>query len=243
MATTTKTCARCKRTRASTEFKAAKRSKDGLHSWCRDCCALYDKERGLKRRTHDKPGRPPKQIIDGKMACGTCGEVKPAADFCKDATTPTGYRARCKACDSTTAKGFYARHRPERIANAAAWNKANGPRRWLTKKADKQQLLADYLRSRLWKAVQAQLINKPDAGRGASAVRDLGCTIGELMVHLESKFQPGMTWDNYGEWHIDHVRPLASFDLTDSEQCKRACHFTNLQPLWGPDNLAKGAKL
>ena len=60
------------------------------------------------------------------------------------------------------------------------------------------------------------------------------------MVWLEARFTPGMTWDNYGEWHIDHVRPLASFDLTDVEQCKAACHYSNLQPLRARDNMAKG---
>jgi hypothetical protein len=74
-----------------------------------------------------------------------------------------------------------------------------------------------------------------------SAVKDLGCTIAELKQYLESKFQSGMTWDNYGlyGWHIDHIKPLASFDLTDRKQMLEACHYTNLQPLWAKDNLIK----
>ncbi len=75
-----------------------------------------------------------------------------------------------------------------------------------------------------------------------SAVRDLGCSVSELMAHLEIKFQPGMTWENWGSWHIDHIKPLASFDLTNREQFLIACHYTNLQPLWASDNLAKGAR-
>jgi hypothetical protein len=73
-----------------------------------------------------------------------------------------------------------------------------------------------------------------------SAVRDLGCSTPELKLYLESKFQPGMTWDNYGQWHIDHIKPLAKFDLTDRKQLLQACHYTNLQPLWAGDNLRKG---
>ena len=78
-----------------------------------------------------------------------------------------------------------------------------------------------------------------------SAVKDLGCTIEQFKVYLESKFTKGMNWDNYGlhSWHIDHVKPLSSFDLTDKEQFKKACHYTNLQPLWAKDNLIKSNKI
>jgi hypothetical protein len=79
--------------------------------------------------------------------------------------------------------------------------------------------------------------------KSGSAVRDLGCSIDELKIYLESKFQSGMNWDNYGlyGWHIDHIKPLASFDLTDRNQLLEACHYTNLQPLWANDNLTKGS--
>lgn len=81
--------------------------------------------------------------------------------------------------------------------------------------------------------------------KSGSAVKDLGCSINELKSYLESKFQPGMSWDNHGihGWHIDHIKPLSSFDLTDRKQMLEACHYTNLQPLWAKDNLAKGDKL
>lgn len=73
----------------------------------------------------------------------------------------------------------------------------------------------------------------------------MGCTVPELMVYLEKLFQPGMTWENHklDGWHIDHIKPLVAFDLTDPEQFKAACHFTNLQPLWGSENQAKGSKI
>jgi hypothetical protein len=69
-----------------------------------------------------------------------------------------------------------------------------------------------------------------------------GCSLEDLMKHLESKFTEGMTWENYGRWHIDHIRPCASFSLEDPEEQKKCFHWTNLQPLWAIDNLRKSDK-
>ena len=94
------------------------------------------------------------------------------------------------------------------------------------------------LRGRLVNAIKQN-------NKSGSAVEDLGCSIQELKDYLESKFTEGMNWDNWSKtgWHIDHIKPLASFDLTDPEQFKQACHYSNLQPLWATDNLSKGAKI
>jgi hypothetical protein len=73
----------------------------------------------------------------------------------------------------------------------------------------------------------------------------LGCTVQEAREHLEKQFKEGMTWENHGlyGWHIDHIIPCASFDLTDPDQQKKCFHYTNLQPLWAKENLIKGAKI
>lgn len=68
----------------------------------------------------------------------------------------------------------------------------------------------------------------------------LGCSFLELRAHLESKFLPGMTWNNQGEWHIDHIRPLSSANC--EKEILELCHYSNLQPLWASDNLKKGGK-
>jgi hypothetical protein len=70
----------------------------------------------------------------------------------------------------------------------------------------------------------------------------IGCSIERLRQHLEAKFTDGMTWDNHGEWHIDHIKPCAAFDLTCERQQRECFNYTNLQPLWAVDNLTKGAK-
>jgi hypothetical protein len=71
----------------------------------------------------------------------------------------------------------------------------------------------------------------------------LGTDINTVWKHLESKFKPGMTRNNHGEWHIDHIIPCASFDLSDPKQQIKCFHYTNLQPLWAKENLVKSDKL
>lgn len=80
-------------------------------------------------------------------------------------------------------------------------------------------------------------VNKP-----ARTEHLLGCTFLEAKLHIEKLFQEGMTWENYGEWHIDHIKPVASVNSNDMESIKQINHISNLQPLWAKDNISKGAK-
>lgn len=87
------------------------------------------------------------------------------------------------------------------------------------------------------------ILRKPSKHKGI--LKWLGCSLEEYRQHLESKFQPDMTWENRGfkGWHVDHIIPLNFFDLSDLEQLKKACHYTNLQPLWALDNQIKHDKI
>ena len=96
--------------------------------------------------------------------------------------------------------------------------------------------LSELLRSRL----AYSLRNKSKLG---SAVTLLGCSLHDAIAHIESQFEQGMSWENWGEWHVDHIRPLASFNLEDPIALEMACHYTNLQPLWAKENLAKGGRI
>jgi hypothetical protein len=71
----------------------------------------------------------------------------------------------------------------------------------------------------------------------------LGCTIEKLWVHLEKSFKSGMTKENYGKWHVDHIKPCASFDLSKPEEQSKCFHYTNLQPLWAKENISKSDKI
>ena len=81
--------------------------------------------------------------------------------------------------------------------------------------------------------------------KSARTMALIGCTHEHLRAHISSQFKNGMSWENYGRagWHVDHIKPCASFDLSDPDQQKLCFHFSNLQPLWAVDNLSKGARL
>ena len=119
-------------------------------------------------------------------------------------------------------------------------DKANARRREYSKSrklVDIHFRVRGNLSTRLYHAVRNQGTTKD-----STTMNLTGCDLDTLMSHLECQFTKGMTWENYGEWHIDHIKPCAKFDLTiDSEQ--KACfHYTNLQPLWAEDNLRKSDK-
>ena len=67
-----------------------------------------------------------------------------------------------------------------------------------------------------------------------------GCSPSELVSHIQSKFTDGMTWDNYGEWEIDHIKACSLFDMEDDAHVRECSHYSNLQPLWMKDNRRKG---
>lgn len=101
-----------------------------------------------------------------------------------------------------------------------------------------QNAIVHRLRSRIYWALR-----RGEADRNGSTFELTGCTPEQLQQYLESKFLEGMSWNNRSDWHIDHIIPCISFDLTDPEQQKKCFHYTNLQPLWAKDNLSKHAKL
>ena len=105
---------------------------------------------------------------------------------------------------------------------------------------DEQYRLIRNLKSKL----RATIRNQQKIG---SAIKDLGCSISEFKNYLQSLWQPGMTWDNYGfgagKWVIDHILPLSKIDLSNREEFLKVNHYTNLQPMWFEVNSKKGAKI
>lgn len=97
------------------------------------------------------------------------------------------------------------------------------------------------IRARIYRALRAHLHGGTTRKVGGAVVL-VGCTMPELAAHLEAQFLPGMSWQNRREWHVDHKRPCASFNLSDPAQQLECFHFNNLQPLWATDNRRKSSK-
>jgi hypothetical protein len=139
-----------------------------------------------------------------------------------------------------------AEHRQWRLKNKdkckainERWRR-NNPEKWRAlAKAQRQKpknKIANNLRRRLRDFVKKGL-------RKQATTALVGCSKDDLVKWIEGQFKRGMRWDNYGEWHIDHKDPCAMFDLTDEAQQRICFHYSNLRPMWGEDNIAKGAKI
>jgi len=201
------------------------------------------------------------------IMCVACNESKPADDFYSNGYG--GKKAACKTCvkkacaayrkDNKAQRAEYARNKRDKdilkarqyerskYANnplaykskSARWSKNN--RDWLNKKQqerlrnDPLYAIVRRLRGRLWHALRGSI-------KAASTFDLVGCSPSELMRHIEAHFVDGMSWSNRSEWHIDHIRPCDSYDMSKEDQQRKCFHYTNLRPLWRTDNLRKGKK-
>lgn len=130
-----------------------------------------------------------------------------------------------------SAQRYYQGHKDAIMARQTRYSAARSA-------ADPLFRITRCLRTRICAAVK-----RVGSAKSVKTATLIGCSVVGFKAYLEARFQKGMSWENYGEWHIDHIRPCASFDLMDPEQQAICFHYTNLQPLWAVDNLRKGAKV
>jgi uncharacterized OB-fold protein len=194
--------------------------------------------------------------------CCHCKTRKPISEFFANKKAKDKLGSWCKVCTYEFHKRNYssekARERDKK------WRKNNPEKsiaaytNWYRRNKDTPEYRkkkAAYHRARLKTDVnfhlafvlRKRIYNVQKRGsRAGSSVRDLGCTIEELRKYLESKWLPGMNWDNYGGvhgWQIDHIYPLSKLNLADRKEFLKANHYTNLQPLWARDNRRKLNKI
>jgi len=177
-----------------------------------------------------------------KLRCAASYKSWAMANKSRIAANQKKWRQSNKVKDAATHKAYRTANKQRCAAATKLWYTENKQRSTATNRAYKRhrratdpayRLLCN-LRSRMGLALNGNL----KADRTLALV---GCSAQECKDHLAAQFVDGMTWENRTEWQVDHIKPCAAFDLSiESEQ--RACfHYTNLQPLWAADNLAKGA--
>ena len=164
------------------------------------------------------------------MICSICNVDKPESDFVyrKDRGK---LQPHCKSCKRNIDR-TWARSNPD----ARRKSKTKSDRKLRQTKLITK--LKDSLRTRLNTAVSNHIVKG-----SVSHVRDLGCSLPELITYLETMFLPGMNWSNrgcgLGTWQIDHKIPLCS--ANSEEELRKLVHYTNLQPIWWEEHLAKSA--
>ena len=220
-----KTCTKCHTTKSESEFCICKRMSDGLGYWCRSCHRTHSE---LRRRRLGRKPRPVIRTTTTKL-CYMCKRWKPYADFCKDVHTVDGHTAACCVCQ-------YSRKREYNHTEAAG----------VVRRQYRHQRWWNDLEYRLLAITRGRIRQALHKTKKSKVTQDLvGCSIAQLKTYLESKWLPGMSWENYGVhgWHIDHIIPCDAFDLTDPEQQVKCFNYTNLQPLWAKANWRKSNKL
>lgn len=204
--------------------------------------------------------------------CSLCGESKSTSEFSPRSDRKIAYRSKCKCCERLCRNEYNEQNRlyvrglqqkwvdanPEKSRAKVKKYQATDKGKVVARKSDKKRLKShnEYARQRYFTDPQwnmnmklrrrvDRVLRQRKISKSTKTMELLGCTYVEFNIYIESRFTPNMSWDKIlsGEIHLDHIRPCASFDLTDIEQQKVCFHYSNLQPLWAKDNLSKGARL
>ena len=210
-----KKCSKCREDKELSEFHKNKSREDGLSHRCKHCAREAVRKHYIKNR---------ERVLEYKKIY-----FKENIDKIRERKR----RYRENNADKVREKGrLYRKNNSDKI------NKQKKEYMASNTETVKKVKLANRIRARIYKSLK---MNR----KCASSMELLGCDIDFLKKHLKSMFKDGMTWDNHGYdgWHIDHIIPCASFDLSDPEEQKKCFHYTNLQPLWAHENFSKNAKL
>lgn len=234
-----KTCNKCKDLKALDQYHKRKQSKDGHSSTCKDCILAPTRqpENRAKSREYEKKYR--------ERNKDKCRERikkwhQDHPDYNKQKSTEHRRRqgivprkempkiVRDKEYRRSKYREYFNKNREDINARCRAKRKE--------RMKDPRKKIEVTLRVRVWDALKRHRTEK-----AFKTIELLGCTIDELKAHLERQFTDDMSWDNYSlkGWHIDHIKPCNTFDLTDPDQQKICFHYTNLRPLWSADNLAR----
>ena len=238
-----KVCGKCKKEKLLTEFNRFKHSKDGFSWSCKSCCKEYKKkyynlnkknvdEKNKKWRDNNKEHSKEYRQKHYKLNKEYYNEKSKKwynenKEFVKEYDKK--YRIKNKKKLKENQKKYYQENKEKIIKRHNKWEKNR-------RKTDDLFRLKKNLRSR----TRGVFKNK-GYSKNTKTQEMLGVDWEVAKNHIERQFTKGMNWNNYGEWHIDHIIPLAS--AKTPERLKQLCHYTNLQPMWAKENISKSDKI
>jgi hypothetical protein len=176
--------------------------------------------------------------------CTTCKIFKEVSFFSIDNSRHDKLCASCKECYSARRKKHYLLNTIRTLENNKKWKEDHKVEYRTSENKREKKRIENDLNFKIKKKLRSRLSGAIKNGsKSGSAVDNLGCSIDFFKTYIEKQFKQGMTWNNRGNgndfWQLDHIVPLCKFNLTDPAQLSKACHYTNLQPLWHEDHLIK----
>ena len=200
--------------------------------------------------------------------CPKCCQEKPLDNFSHDKHSKDGHYSYCKDCQKKKmdrwvsqnkdhisiyhvnyyhthkkeVREYKIKHRHHSAMYMRQWRKDHSPHIKDYKKRYHRDVESKQMEYRILHSLRGRLLQALNgAVKTKRTMKFVGCSMAQLKSHLSSQFKNGMSWDNYGRkgWHIDHITPCSSFNLTCPNEQKKCFHYTNLQPLWWLDNCRK----
>ena len=234
-----KVCSKCKVEKPLTEFYKRNDNKSGFRNDCKDCLSKRKKKYYKEnKKEHQKRGQKYYQLNKDEIKLRTKKWRENNNEYYKESMKK--YFKNNKERLLKENKKRYELNKEKILEKCKEYRKANKQKyKEYSKEYQKQRRKKDQLfklKSNL-RTRTSQAFRNKGYSKNTKTQDMLGVDWEVAKQHIERQFKKGMSWDNYGEWHIDHIIPLASANTP--ERLKKLCHYTNLQPMWAVDNLIK----
>lgn len=225
-----KICSKCKKEKLISEFHKNKSKKDGFSIWCKDCNLTDSVNRQKKYiKEYEQNIQDSYKYLESKF-CSICKTEKSIKEFGKDSHQKTGLKNHCLDCDRRQQQNIY--------NNDIEKNREKARKRMEKRLKKPKNKLYNVTRVRIYKFL------KENKG-GRNWPEFLPYTFKQYCKNLEKQFKEGMSWNNYGQWHVDHKIPISVFNFSKPTDIdfKLCWALSNLQPMWAKDNLIKHNKI
>ncbi len=222
---TEKQCSKCNKTKSASEFYKKSLNIDNLDNNCIAC-----------RKKNRKKKITVEHIPDGNQLCQLCKTLKSFTNFRTYSRSKSGFYKTCNDCWAPTkwnkekqkeSEKKYVKNNPDKMRQ-----------KWQRASKNPNRIIRNRLNKRIIDALNSQRTNKNN-----KTVTYIGCDIKFLRNWIEYQFTDVINWNTYGNWHIDHVKPCASFDLTDEKQQLLCFNWSNLRPCLAEENMRKNDKI